>query len=410
MTINMDISHITTVPQIINFLNETKNQKIASQSDKAKIYGWISRILSKNKYHSLPKKQKRIIKLFLKKVTGYSAVQIKRLIAKHKQGQLHWIKWQKSSFCQIYSREDIALLHNVDEIHRLSGPATKKILQREYTVFGNEKYGNLSNISVPHIYNLRKSKTYIRHGKFFQKTKPNNIPIGKRQKPRPCGKPGYFRVDTVHQGDKDKKKGVYFINIVDEVTQMEFVFCVPAISAKYIKRVLEDLIKICPIKIFNFHSDNGSEYINQVIADLLNKAHIGQTKSRPRKHNDNALVESKNGSIIRKHFGYAHIPATERNAQLLNTFCVKWLNSYLNYHRPCGFATIKIDRRGKEKKVYKVYQTPYEKFKSLKNAKYYLKKGLSLDQLDEIANFQSDTEFARQMNNHKDIFFSYLKF
>jgi len=50
--------------------------------------------------------------------------------------------------------------------------------------------------------------------------------------------------------------------------------------------------KLFIAKPLNFHSDNGSEYINYVVADLLNKANVSQTKSRARKSNDNALVES----------------------------------------------------------------------------------------------------------------------
>ncbi|MBI5413769.1 transposase family protein, partial [Candidatus Peregrinibacteria bacterium] len=177
------------------------------------------------------------------------------------------------------------------------------------------------------------------------------------------GRPGFLRVDSVHQGDLDKEKGVYYINMVDEVTQSEFVFCVPQICERFLENVLEELIIICPFKIINFHSDNGSEYINKVVADILGRLHIKQTKSRPRKHNDNALVETKNGSVIRKTFGYFHIPAIAKNAMLINQFCQQWLNPYLNYHRPCGFATTKIDKKGKEKKIYKhdEYATPYGK-------------------------------------------------
>lgn len=229
-------------------------------------------------------------------------------------------------------------------------------------------------------------------------------------KPKPMGKPGYLRVDSVHQGDLNKEKGVYYINMVDEVTQAEFVFCVSSICERYLKIVLEELIISCPFKIINFHSDNGSEYINKVVAEILNKLHIKQTKSRPRKHNDNALVETKNGSIIRKTFGYFHIPATEKNAALINEFCRQWLIPYLNYHRPCGFATTKIDRKGKEKKFYKhdEYKTPYEKLKSLENADQYLKRHIFFADLDIIANQKSDTEFALKMNEAKAIMFMKL--
>jgi hypothetical protein len=80
----------------------------------------------------------------------------------------------------------------------------------------------------------------------------------------------------------------------------------------------------------------------------LNKLLIEQTKSRVRHCNDNALVEGKNGAIIRKQMGYIHIP--QENAKIIDEFYQKYLNIYLNYHHPCGFATTIIDKRGKEKK------------------------------------------------------------
>jgi transposase InsO family protein len=340
-------------------------------------------------------------KKFIEKVTGYSNVQIKRLIKRHRDGTLKWEPWQKGCFSQVYSEEDIDLLHKVDDAHRLSGPATSKILKREHEVFGKTEYENLGKISIAHIYNLRKKPGYLRRGKIFDGTRSAQVPIGKRMKPRPEGRAGFLRVDSVHQGDLNGKKGVYFVNMVDEVTQFEFVFCVAAINERYLKTVLRSLLEICPFAIINFHSDNGSEYINKVVADILNRLHIGQTKSRPRKHNDNALVETKNGSVIRKTFGYSHIPATEANASLLNGFCVKWLNPYLNYHRPCGFATTKTDRKGKEKKIYENYMTPYEKWKSLADAEVYLRTDTTFKRLDEIALAESDTEFALKMNEAK---------
>lgn len=196
--------------------------------------------------------------------------------------------------------------------------------------------------------------------------------------------------------------------MVDEVTQAEFICCVPEICERYMKIVLEELMIECPFVIINFHSDNGSEYINYVVADMLGRLHIRQTKSRPRKHNDNGLVESKNGSIIRKTFGYFHIPANEENASLINDFCRRWLIPYLNYHRPCGFATTKVDRKGKEHKVYKTYMTPYEKLKSLSNASMYLKQHIFFEDLNQIAYKKSDTQFAMDMNFAKAIMFKKL--
>ncbi len=415
MTLTMDISHICTISQIETFLKNDAGKWKSSAHTKAEVYCWINTLLLKIRYRLLPKKDKRLVKEFIQTVTGYSHVQLKRLIAKHKRGQLKWIQWQKKCAVRDYSDADIALLHATDEVHQLSGVATKKILEREYHRFRNEKYRKLANISVAHIYNLRKSRTYLRQGRVFEKTRARTVNIGIRRKPQPYGKPGYLRVDTVHQGDivikRKVHKGVYFINLVDEVTQMEFVFCVQAISERFITAVLEELMAICPFKIINFHSDNGSEFINKFVAAVLNGEKIKQTKSRSKRTNDNALVEGKNGSVIRKHFGYFHIPATEHNASLLNEFCKEWFNPYLNYHRPCGYATVITDQKGKQKKIYKRedYQTPYEKLKSLPNAEQYLKPGFTFVQLDKIAYEYSDTEFAALMQQEKKKTFSLLK-
>jgi len=409
----MDISHIITLAEIKKFLENSRELAFKQDENipKKQTYEWLIEVLNRTKYQRLQsRKDKGLIKKFIGIITGYSKVQTRRLIAKHKQGKLRWIPWQNNEAKRIYNVEDIALLHGVDEAHQLAGPATKCILQRECDFYGNKEYENIKKISVSHLYNIRKSFFYIRRGRVFQKTKFNACQIGIRRKPIPNGKPGYFRVDTVHQGDKGRKKGVYFVNAVDEVTQFEFVFCVPAISKKYMEDILKSLMNFCPFAVLNFHSDNGSEFINEIVANLLNGALISQTKSRPRRHNDNALVECKNGSIIRKHFGYAHIPATKRNVQLLNGFCVCYLNFYLNFHRPCGFAVTKVDKKGKEKKIYSGYQTPYEKLKSLQNAEQYLKSKISFENLDKVARTISDTKFARQMQKQKAIIYSHLEF
>lgn len=404
MTIKMNISHINTIDEITGFMKSTAPFTASALNSKVEIYEWINNLLTVLPYRKLKRKEKRKVREFIIKITDYSNVQTKRLIAKHKQGKLYWKKWQKSYFSGIYTPEDIELLHKTDKVHRLAGPATKKILKREYEIFKNKEYEKISNISVSHIYNIRHSVTYMRMGKIFEKTKSKNVQIGIRRKPRPDGKPGYLRVDSVHQGDKGRVKGIYWINIVDEITQMEFVFCTPFISEKYMKAVLSGLIAVCPFKIVNFHSDNGSEYINKVVADILERLHIKQTKSRSRKSNDNGLAETKNGSIIRKHFGYMHIPATDKNTHILNTFCINFFNIYLNYHRPCGYSTTITNKKGKEIKTYPFegYETPYEKLKVLPNAERYLKNGIAFEDLDRIAYNVSDNEFGAKMNEEKE--------
>jgi hypothetical protein len=219
--------------------------------------------------------------------------------------------------------------------------------------------------------------------------------IGERRKPQPRGKPGYLRVDSVHQGDKDLEKGVYYINMVDEVTQWEVVGCVGGISEQFLSPLLEELLDRFPFIILNFHSDNGSEYINYTVAEILKKLLIDQTKSRSRRTNDNALVESKNGAVIRKHMGRNYIQRKE--ARGINKFLRDYMDDYLNFHRPCGFATDYSDSRGKIKKKYETYLTPYEKFISLPNFEQYLKPMIKVIDLELLSKKQSDNESAQKM-------------
>jgi len=189
---------------------------------------------------------------------------------------------------------------------------------------------------------------------------------------------------------------------VDEVTQWELVAAAETISDRHMLPVLKVILAQFPFIIHEFHSDNGSEFINKKVLDILRRLHAKLSKSRPRRHNDNALVESKNGSVIRKAWGYDHIPA--RQAPVINQWYEDWFNPYLNYHRPCGFAVVKRDKKGKEKLTYPAngYMTPYEKLQSLPDPEQYLESGVTFDQLDEVAYAISDTELAELMEQAKD--------
>ena len=185
------------------------------------------------------------------------------------------------------------------------------------------------------------------------------------------------------------------------MTQWQVVGCVSKISEAYLIPVLEAMLHQFPFRILGFHADNGSEFINHTVAKLLQKLLIEFTKSRANRTQDNALVEGKNGAVIRKHIGYGHIPS--EHAEQLQKFYTAQFNPYLNYHRPCGFATVTLDARGKRQRKYKLadYATPYEKLKGLPEAERYLKESISFAQLDKFANGMSDTECAKKMRAAK---------
>lgn len=406
----MNDSHIISIAQIKAFLKIDSEIRFKSVSKKEK-YQWINDVLTKFRYFSLGKKDKGIVRNYIARMTGLSQSQITRTIAKKKKlGRVFLSSTTRHRFPRQYTPADIALLVKTDNLHnRLSGPAIKKILEREYKVFAKTDYSGISQVSPSHIYNLRETRQYRSHSLTVKKTNAVKVLIGERRKPEPQGKPGFLRIDTVHQGDLNKKKGIYHINIVDETTQWEILGAIERISEYFLLPLLKDLIEQFPFKIINFHSDNGSEFINKVVAKLLNKLLIQQTKSRARHCNDNALAECKNGAIVRKNIGYVHIP--QRFAKAVNQFYKQYLNIYLNYHRPCGFATVITNKKGKQKKVYRLedYQTPYERLKSLENTTDYLKENISFEMLDKIAYEMSDNQFAERMTKAKEELFKNFK-
>jgi hypothetical protein len=314
-----------------------------------------------------------------------------------------------TGFRHRYTTQDITLLAQMDErYHTPSGAVIKKYCERAYRLFSQNEYENIAQISVSHLYNLRDSRAYQNQRRTFKKTQSRQVSIGERRKPLPHGEPGYIRVDTVHQGDQDGVKGVYHINAVDEVTQYEAVLSSGKISEVYLIPILIEMLETFPFTLKGFHADNGSEYINQHVAKLLNKLHIELTKSRARQSNDNALAESKNAAIVRKTFGYSHID--QGWADELNVFNRNYLNPFINYHRPCYFPTIITDEKGKQRKKYHYdkMMTPYEKLKSLDHAEDYLKPGISFEQMDKEAYKMSDNEFADQMNLAKKRLFKQI--
>src|SRR6266446_4810799 len=115
------------------------------------------------------------------------------------------------------------------------------------------------------------------------------------------GRCGYLRADTVHQGNHDGQAGLYHINAVDTVTQWQVAGCVETISERHLIPVLEAMLHQFPFLLLGFHCDNGSEFIHRIVAQLLQKLLMEFTKSRAYKTTDNALVEGKNGAVIRKH-------------------------------------------------------------------------------------------------------------
>src|SRR6266700_2142835 len=271
MQIRMQNAEMLTQEQIQEFLKGSRPIEFAGQN-RTDLYEFVQRVLVAQEFAVQGKKERGTIRAYLNKVTGLSEPQMTRLIRQYRQGGVVEVaRYGRRRFATKYTSRDVALLAEVDRAHGwLSGPATLHVLKREHEQFGKDKYAHLAEISVAHLYNLRGSAAYRRVAANWQPTRPRAIGIGERRKPDPQGRPGFLRIDTVHQGDWEGAKGVYHINAVAPV--------------------LEAVLHQFPFRILGFHSDNGSEYVNYEVERLLRSLLIEFTKSRANQMQDNALV------------------------------------------------------------------------------------------------------------------------
>ena len=128
---------------------------------------------------------------------------------------------------------------------------------------------------------------------------------------------------------------------------------------------LRTMLEQFPFRILGFHSDNGSEFLNAAVAKLLGKLLIeSRPKSRPRQSNDNALVETKNGAVIRKRISAtSHIRRYPSMLSPSSAFkCDEYFNPYLNF--PSSLRSTRARSGPKRAHIYAViyrrYQTPLE--------------------------------------------------
>jgi len=418
MVINMNESKLRTIKQIEQFLLGSELVEFKKHGDDTERYAHISGVLQRFDHPQRTKRERGVLLRYLQLTSGYSRAQVTRLIGQWHTNRLAAVplrkryKAPKAPFVRRYTALDIKLLVEMDRANEdVCGPAIVHLLKRAYEDYGDSRYARLATLSSSHLYNLRKGSGYRAQRVVFTKTNPVCNSIGIRKAPRPNGRAGFVRVDTVHQGDLDGVKGVYHITCVDSVSQWQIEACVEGISEAFLLPVLELVIAQFPFEVLGFHSDNGSEYINKNVAPILEKLRIEQTKSRSRHSNDNALAESKNASVVRKHMGYEHIP--QKYAKPINAFYQNTFNPWLNLHRPCMFATEVISDKGKIVKRYKHadVKTPLEcLFLLNEKGLVKFKKGVTLKALQAQANEKTDLAAAQEMQRAKSaLFASFVK-
>lgn len=411
MVIDMDEAQVRTLEQVRQVLEGTQALEFRRAEDDEGRYAWIEAVLRRLEYRQLARSGRGVVLAYLQRLSGYSRAQITRLVSRWVGGRplVKHYRAPEHAFARRYTAADVALLAEVDRaMGTLSGPATACVLRRQRDVFGDARFERVGSISVAHLYNLRASAGYRAQRVVLSKTQPaRSATIGVRKAPAPQGRAGFIRIDSVHQGDQDGTKGLYHINAVDCVTQWQVVATVQTISEAHLLPVIQQMLEQFPFEILGFHADNGSEYVNHAVARMLENLRIEFTRSRPRHSNDNGLAETKNGAVVRKEFGYAHIP--QRHAGRFNIFCREYLNPFLNFHRPCLFATDVADPKkpGRIKRVYRPEHamTPLDKLASLSEASRQLREGITLEELHQLARALTDVQAAQELNEARAALF-----
>lgn len=408
MVIDMQEERLDSIERLEQFLEGTAGVSPRVPGGEADRQAHVRQVLARFNYAGLARRDKGVVVRYLQHTSGYSRQHLVRLISRFvARKPLGQRKAPAAGFARRYTEADVLLLAHTDALHDTpNGLTAKRLFERAWTVHGDARYERLAGISVAHLYNLRATPRYQDCRISWQGTRAGKgVAIGVRRAPRPQGRAGFIRIDSVHQGDQDGVKGVYHINAVDCVTQWEVVATCEKISEAYLLPVLAEMLAAFPFTILGVHSDNGSEYINHRVARMLDKLNAELTKSRPRRSNDNALAETKNGAVVRKFLGYSHIP--QRFAAQVNDFCRDYLNPYLNLHRPSLFAQDHTDAKGKLVKRYpqRLVQTPLEKLTSLSVEHRNLRPDITLEALQNRADSMSDNEAAERLQKARSALF-----
>ncbi len=172
--------------------------------------------------------------------------------------------------------------------------------------------------------------------------------------------PGFFEIDTVSHSSVDVSRGhLSTLNMTDIATCWVIPLAIPRKGAFEVLHALEQAQKICPFPILGLDFDNGREFLNEDMIEWCIRENITYTRSREYKKNDQAWIEEKNGSVIRKNVGRGRFEG--KKALRLLEKLYKALYLYANYFQPCQKLLEKKREGSKTYKRHDKAKTPYQR-------------------------------------------------
>lgn len=194
-------------------------------------------------------------------------------------------------------------------------------------------------------------------------TKPSDlkevIPI--RRGPWENPDPGYGEIDTVvHCGPTLSGDMAYTVNFVDIATFWSESAAQINKGQQRTKSSIMEIKQRLPFPLKGLDPDTGSEFINWVLKDWCDQEKVELTRSRPNHKNDNAHIEQRNFTNVRKLLGYSRIDAPEAVDLMNELYAGPW-RLYVNFFQPVMQCLEKKRIGSKYVRRYDIPKTPYQK-------------------------------------------------
>ena len=323
------------------------------------------------RYKNASKAQKKQILDEFVATTGYHRKHAIRVLA---HGPIRRPK-RKRGRKKLYQGEVVVVLEQIWEIcgqicsKRLHPflPEMVKVLERTGRMqLSEETKALLLQMSRPSIDRCLK-RAHHTHPRSLSTTKPGtllkkSIPV-RTYTPWDEEKPGFLEIDLVaHCGSSLEGQFVYTLTNTDLATG--WTECLPVFPRTQ-ENVVQALLQVqarLPFPLLGLDSDNGSEFINDLLLQHTRIHQITFTRSRPYKKNDQAHVEQKNGSLVRRLIGYDRLDIPQQ-ALLLDKI-YQDLRLYTNFFQPVLKLIGKVQLDHHTIKQYDIAATPYQRIQA----------------------------------------------
>ena len=203
LVIDMEDAWLQTIAQVRAFLDGTAEG--AFRVPKTERHRFIERGLTRFGYAPQGRVGKSVLLRDLERMTRLSRQQVTRLVRPYRQDGTLSCRHGASrpTFPSRFTATDVALLADMDAGHdTVSGPATKKLMERAFRVCTAARFERLAGTSVSHLSNLRGGPPYQRPRRHWTTTRPTGVPIGQRRAPIRMGGRGIAASTACIRGTK----------------------------------------------------------------------------------------------------------------------------------------------------------------------------------------------------------------